>query len=289
MQIKHPKTQSLVRKLTLASACFSLIVSASATIIKQSNMNTAVIGSDWSLRDGSNVCSWNPAGDKTTVVKPFMKVWSAGQQSVRLEAPARNIQGTQPPQRNEFFMEASVDEPFFQWRVMEFDIHFGTECGVPMVGRENNLVQWHQNYNTWNNANVSPFATLQTVNNNGVLGVQMWARNDQSYWLGGSPTPPGGNHVTVFNMNVTKGIWYHLTIAVLPNPSGSGRIQVWLNGAQVTNWTGKLGYPGNFGGGSFLNHYGHKWGLYRYDTSWREVIYYDNMKWATTQSGGHVN
>jgi hypothetical protein len=284
MKMKITHGRLAIRLLILGAIYAGAASNASATIIKQTDMNTATIASDWSLRDGGNVYSWNQAGDKSTVIQPAM--WNG---SVRLEAPQRNIQGTQPPQRDEFYMEYGVHEPFNpQWRVMEFDIQFGTECGVPTVGRENSLVQWHQEYNPGNTAGVSPFATLQAVNNNGQLGIQMWARNDTSYWLAGQPTPPGGNHVTVWNMNVTRGQWYHLTIALQANPAGGGWIQVWVNGVNQVNWNGKLGYPAHFGGGDFLPSYLHKWGIYRYDTSWREVVYFDNMKWATTQSGGHV-
>jgi hypothetical protein len=284
---------SFLSRLVLAVAC---IAPANATILDSCNFDNITIAAaaPWDMTDnnGGKLWRWNASSGTYGVERPFASgVTPSGTgKSLKLRALRTNVAGKQPAQRDEYYTRFGRTEPFGAHRWMEMDLYINTDTTLPS-GSGSILSQWHQN---WNNTvvNTSPFGQLVLVKVGGQFTLQMRVLNSDHYGAsvnGGPWSVVGGGWQVVWSRTVSLGAWYNLCIGVSPNPAGGGNVQVFLNGASQANWTGKVGFPSNFLGGSFQTVYTHKFGVYRYDTSWLQTIYIDNYKWATSQSGGHAN
>ncbi len=289
----NPMKSSTLYCFILGALCAS---HANGTILDSCNFDNITIAANapWDMTDNNNAKSWvwNNSSGTYGVEKPFPSgVTPSGTgKSLKLRALNTNVAGTQPAQRDEFYTRFGRAEPFGAHRWMEMDLYINTDTTLPN-GSGSILSQWHQN---WNNTvvGVSPFGQLVLVNSGGQFALQMRVLNNEHYGAsvnGGSWQTVGGGWVVVWSRTVTRGTWYNLCIGVSPNAAGGGNVQVFVNGASQANWTGKVGFPTNFLGGSFQSVYHHKFGIYRYDTSWVQTLYIDNYKFATSQSGGHAN
>jgi hypothetical protein len=89
--------------------------------------------------------------------------------------------------------------------------------------------------------------------------------------------------LTISGSNViATNTWHTLVYRFSPNhhnQSGSGRIQVWLNGTLKIDWTGDWGtIPQTVDGGSVLDQFDIRCGIYRASENTTQQFYFDNVR-----------
>lgn len=132
----------------------------------------------------------------------------------------------------------------------------------------------------------SPIGALELVPGVGSWKLQFLVRNTDYYFID-STNGPSGNSLTIWTDTVTAGSWHRFVIGFHPDASasGTGQAQLWLDGVQVKDWTGKLGFPASFLGKTIYGTYSAHVGIYR--AAQNQVLHYsiDNYRRTTVASG----
>ncbi|GAA5160144.1 hypothetical protein GCM10025770_07480 [Viridibacterium curvum] len=132
----------------------------------------------------------------------------------------------------------------------------------------------------------SPIGALELVPGGTTWQMQFLVRNTDYYFIAGS-NGPSGNALPIWSGSISTGSWHRFVIGFNPDASvsGSGQVQLWLDGAQVLNWTGKLGFPAAFLGKTIYGTYSAHVGIYR--AAQPQVLHYtiDNYRRATQVAG----
>jgi lysophospholipase L1-like esterase len=91
---------------------------------------------------------------------------------------------------------------------------------------------------------------------------------------------PMGPSVTLYESDpIARNRWYQFVHRVRFGPDGSGVAQLWIDGAQVANYSGRLGYVGR---------YYWKFGIYRETAAEPIAIQYANMEVSTSTLAARI-
>jgi hypothetical protein len=91
-----------------------------------------------------------------------------------------------------------------------------------------------------------------------------------------------GKSVTPLTVSLRRGVWYNVVHNVRFDPTGgSGFMKLWLDGKQVVNYTGSMGYSTSTG-------YYWKFGIYRSVAGEHEAVRYANMTVGTADLSAKI-
>jgi Polysaccharide lyase len=133
-------------------------------------------------------------------------------------------------------------------------------------------------------ANPPFFLDIKPYNGNGSQVVRVRAKNDNNSQSNDSDV------TAVDEFTVARDTWHRIEIEFKPSYVGqtaNGYVKIWLNGTQVTNWTGKnWGYKPTSAGGSagFNDRFDIHTLLYRARQDREHRIFFDNVKYGTTRA-----
>jgi hypothetical protein len=92
--------------------------------------------------------------------------------------------------------------------------------------------------------------------------------------------------IKLYDSTIPVDVWYTYVVGVRPGYDGTGHIDLWVNGVQVVNYTGKIGYkPYSVGGLPGTNDsLMVKSGVYRNRPNPNVTFGFDNIKYADNHS-----
>ena len=151
-----------------------------------------------------------------------------------------------------------VDIPNNTTKFIGFNVYFDESFQIP--------TNWTLFAQWWQGAPASPPIAFEVVPNSKEFQFRILTRHG-----------PHDNSITNFqyNQSIERGKWHSFIVEMRIDDTGgtNGLLNVWLNGDQILNYEGALGYP------DLQDETNFRFGLYRY-LSIREpaTIYFDNIR-----------
>ncbi len=206
-------------------------------------------------------------GGNDYVVQSGNKSWSASRNAEHPELVRFEVQhgdtwsvdrGVRPPkERSELEGRKRFDEGTDIWISYSMLI----EGGAPSTAKAALLGQLHHVDGSL--GTTAPYSVW--LNRGGRLSIEVWASGEDPLVHN-----PMGSSTTIFSRpSIERDRWYHFVHHVRFGHDGTGFAQVWIDGVQVAQFSGRLGYVGQ---------YYWKFGIYREAAPEQLGVQYANME-----------
>lgn len=160
-------------------------------------------------------------------------------------------------------IQVTTGTPFNQERWMAFAVYIPSNFQAHPVDR------WLIVSQVWQSAPASPPIALEFKPNTSDK-LQLLVRNDDT----GTSAP----NIVKNDIAVNKGAWNIIKIGFRLSTATTGFVKLYVNGVNVHNYNGKVGYTGSQGNVT------PKIGLYGSNSTAMHELWFDNLRYASTQA-----
>ncbi len=260
----------LNRSLLLLVGLIAVAPAASASTLRSIVLDNASISGTWALTDSGY--TYPESGiDHYNVVAPWLSSWtpSGTGKSIKFE----HSPTTQIKQRTEYSPMTNI--PFYNTR------YYGYRLAA--IATSADITGWTviTQFQQLGTAN-SPFVGIELSSSTtpGKISIMVGVMNEDYNNIGGE-LGPLGHSVRFGPFDITPNQWYKVNMAIQPNPSGNGRVALWINDVKVLDETMKVGFPESYTTTNGVTYpfelaYRNKFGLYRKGQSSTVKVYFDN-------------
>jgi hypothetical protein len=245
----------------------------------------ATIASDGSLtEDGVTYpCIYKPTPQASWVRTPWISPSQAylGTHSIGVEIVAQPTFASGAVDKVEHRIASGDDSFALTWGIKRYT---GFAIELPRAEFEIPtdrlmIAQW------WQGAPYGPPVRIEITNDTSdVVTWKLWILNNDT--LGN----PSASPVVVPGGTIPFDTWTTFVVMLIPDYHGTGQIKVWQDGAQVVEWTGKVGYdpsttpyasppPGTPPPNQAFDVF---YGPYRNTQNTRQQMFFDEIKFADT-------